>query len=163
MGRNKAKVDEQSLPFASIPELNAALRSREVSCVELTRFFGRRLEKLGPEYNALAFSLTKSSVKVAKDIDDDFKRERFRTPLQGIPYAVKDLLSIAKFPTTWGAKPYADQVFDYDAAAIERLNSARALCVGKLSMIELAGGGSYSSASASLQGPCRNPWNKQYW
>ncbi|MBE7158756.1 MAG: amidase, partial [Rhodospirillales bacterium] len=40
---------------------------------------------------------------------------------------------------------------------------ARAVLVGKLSMIELAGGGNYTSASASLQGPCLNPWNKDYW
>ncbi|MBV9677425.1 MAG: amidase, partial [Acidobacteriaceae bacterium] len=83
--------------------------------------------------------------------------------LQGIPYAVKDLIAVAGFPTTWGAKPYANQVFEEDATVINRLNSAKAILIGKLSMVELAGGGGYSSASASLQGPGLNPWNKQYW
>lgn len=163
MSNEKKKLDEASLPFATITELSAALRSREISSVDLTKFFGRRLEKFGPAYNALALSLVKQGHKAAKDADDEIKRERFRTVLQGIPYAVKDLISVAKVPTTWGAKPFADQVFDFDATVIDRLNGQKAILIGKLSMIELAGGGGYTSASASLQGPGLNPWNKQYW
>lgn len=159
----RAKPDESSLPFATIPELSSALRNREISSVELTKFFGRRLEKLGPVYNALACSTLKTAHRAAKQADYDLKRERFRGPLQGIPYGAKDLLAFAKYPTTWGAKPFADQVFDFNARAVERLQSAQSVLIGKLSMIELAGGGGYSSASASLQGPCLNPWNRDYW
>jgi len=162
MNKPKTHLDEASLPFATISELSSALRKRDISSVELTKFFGQRLEKLGPEYNALALSLLKQGHKAAKDADDELKRERFRTPLQGIPYAVKDLIAVANFPTTWGAKPFADQIFDYDAAVVDRLNGQKAILIGKLSMVELAGGG-YSSASASLQGPGLNPWNKRYW
>jgi aspartyl-tRNA(Asn)/glutamyl-tRNA(Gln) amidotransferase subunit A len=163
MNKPKSKLDEESICFATIRELSAALRNHEISSVELTKIFGKRLETLGPQYNALACSLVEQARKAAKDADWDLKRERFRRPLQGIPYAVKDLIAVANFPTTWGAKPFANQVFDYNATVIERLNRERAILIGKLSMIELAGGGDYSSASASLQGPCLNPWNKQYW
>ena len=159
----KSKIDQATLPFASISELSTALRNREISSVELTEFFGKRLETLGPNYNALAFSFWKDGKKVAKDADDEIKRQRYRGPLQGIPYAVKDLIAVAKYPTTWGAKPYADQVFDEDAAVVKRLSSKKATLVGKLSMVELAGGGGYTSAAASLQGPGLNPWNKSYW
>ncbi len=163
MRKPNSKLDEATIPFATITELSTALRNREISSVELTKFFGKRLETFGPQYNALACPLVKEGHKAAKDADWDLKRERFRSPLQGIPYAVKDLIAVAKFPTTWGAKPFADQVFDYDATVIERLNREKAILIGKLSMVELAGGGGYSSASASLQGPGLNPWNKQYW
>lgn len=163
MDNTKSRLDEAALSFATISELGAALRNREISSAELTKFFATRLESLGPQYNALACSLAKEGHKAAKDVDYDIKRERFRGPLQGIPYAVKDLLAVAKYPTTWGAKPFADQVFDYNATAVDRLAHAQAILIGKLSMIELAGGGGYSSASASLQGPCLNPWNKLYW
>lgn len=159
----KTKLDETTLAFATIAELNAALRNREISSVELTKILGKRFEKLGPEYNALAYSLVKQGHKAAKDADYDLKRDRFRGLLQGIPYAVKDLIAVAKFPTTWGAKPFADQVFDEDAAVIRRLASKQAILIGKLSMVELAGGGGYSSAAASLQGPGLNPWNKSFW
>ncbi len=159
----KQKLDEAATPFATIVELNAALRAGEISSSELLKFFGTRLEKLGPEYNALACSLLKRAKPQAKDADNELKRERFRSPLQGIPYAVKDLIAVEKYPTTWGAKPYADQVFDYNATVIERLDGQNAILIGKLSMVELAGGGGYSSAAASLQGPGLNPWNKMYW
>ena len=50
--------------------------------------------------------------------------QRYRGPLQGIPYGVKDLLAYAGQPTTWGAKPYAGQVFDYNATVIDKLAGA---------------------------------------
>jgi aspartyl-tRNA(Asn)/glutamyl-tRNA(Gln) amidotransferase subunit A len=159
----KIHLDEAKLPFASLTELNAALRQKQISSVELTEFFGKRLEKAGPSYNALALSLLHEGKKTAKDADSELKVERYRGLLQGIPYAVKDLLAVAKFPTTWGAKPYADQVFEEDATVIRKLANRKAPLIGKLSMVELAGGGGYKSASASLHGPGLNPWNRQFW
>ena len=150
-------------PFATIPDLSSALRKREFSCRELTKFFVGRLESIGPEYNALACSLAKRGQESAKDVDDELKRERLRGPLQGIPYAVKDLIAVAGAPTTWGAKPYEHQVFETDAKVVQNLDAVKAVLIGKLSMVELAGGGGYSSASASLQGPGLNPWNRKYW
>ena len=67
MGRHKTKIDESTLAFATIGELSDALRKHEISCVELTKFFGERLETKGPEYNALALSLVKHAKKAAKD------------------------------------------------------------------------------------------------
>ncbi|MBV6430234.1 MAG: Glutamyl-tRNA(Gln) amidotransferase subunit A [Bryobacteraceae bacterium] len=149
--------------FASIAEIQAGIRSKQFSCAELTRAFCDRLERLGPRYNALALSLRDSAVRKARDIDGDFRRERIRSPLQGVPYAVKDLISVAGQPTTWGAKPYASQVFDQDAAVVKRLSKAGAILIGKLSMVELAGGGGYRFANASLQGPGINPWDPSRW
>src|ERR1700688_3070332 len=100
--------------FASISELTTKLRAREFSAVELTRAFCDRLERIGPRYNALALSLREQAVRKAKDADTEIKRTRYRA-LQGIPYGVKDLLAVKKHPTTWGAKPYAAQVFEEDA------------------------------------------------
>jgi aspartyl-tRNA(Asn)/glutamyl-tRNA(Gln) amidotransferase subunit A len=159
----KSKLDQSTLPFASLAELNAALHDRQISSLELTEFFAKRLEKFGPNYNALACLMLKPAKRQAKDADEEMKRERFKGLLQGIPYGAKDLLAVAKFPTTWGAKPYADQVFDNDATVIKRLASKSSIALAKLSMVQLAGGGGYSSASASLQGPGLNPWNKMYW
>jgi aspartyl-tRNA(Asn)/glutamyl-tRNA(Gln) amidotransferase subunit A len=149
--------------FAGISELNAKLRAKEFSCVELTRAFCDRLERIGPRYNALALSLREQAVRQAKDVDRELKRDRTRGPLQGIPYGAKDLLAVKKQPTTWGAKPYAAQVFDYDAAVIEKLTKVGAILIGKLSMVELAGGGDYRIAGASLTGPGLNPWDRTRW
>ncbi len=161
MARSVSLSDD--IYFATITELNAKLRAREISAVELARGFGERLEQLGPRYNALALSLREPAIKKAKDIDGDMKRERFRGMLQGIPFGAKDLLSVAKHPTTWGAKPYAAQVFDFDATAIQKLNKSAALLIGKLAMVELAGGGGYRMAAASHTGPGLNPWDPTRW
>ncbi|MCD6360838.1 MAG: amidase [Armatimonadetes bacterium] len=149
--------------FATISELNAKLKAREFSAKELTRAYCDRLEKLGPAYNALALSLRKPALKKAGEVDGDLKRKRFRGPLQGIPFGVKDLLSVAGYPTTWGARPYAGQVFDDDATVIKKLAKTGAILIGKLAMVELAGGGGYSYPSASLTGPGLNPWDKSRW
>ncbi len=163
MRKHKLNPDDTSLAFATISELGAMLRGKEISCLELTKFFGKRLESEGPQYNALALSLLHDAKKDAKYVDWELKHDRIRGPLQGVPFAVKDLLSVAGYPTTWGAKPFAEQVFDYDATAVSRLKGAKSILLGKLAMVELAGGGGYTSAAASLQGPGRNPWNKEYW
>lgn len=149
--------------FATVAELGKRLRAREFSAVELARAFSDRLEEIGPKYNALALSLRDRGLKQARQVDDDLKRGRVRGPLQGIPCAVKDLLSVAGHPTTWGAKPYAGQVFDYDATVIRKLDRAGAIVIGKLAMVELAGGGGYRYASASMFGPGLNPWDTTRW
>ena len=157
-----AKLDSDLL-FATIPELNKLLTSKEISAVELARAYAQRLEQLGPRYNALALPLTQQAIRKAEQVDKDIKRERLRGPLQGIPYGVKDLISFAGQPTTWGARPYAGQVFDYDATVITRLSNVGSVLVGKLSTVELAGGGGYRYATASLQGPGLNPWDRTRW
>jgi aspartyl-tRNA(Asn)/glutamyl-tRNA(Gln) amidotransferase subunit A len=149
--------------FAGITEINQRLTKKEFSAVELARAFCDRLESIGPRYNALALSLRKDALRDAKDVDGDIKRERLRGPLQGIPFGAKDLLAYAKHPTTWGAKPYADQVFDYTAAALKRIQKHGGLLAGKLAMVELAGGPGYRYASASLTGPGLNPWDTTRW
>src|SRR5579863_10368850 len=149
--------------FATIGELNQHLLNHDVSSVELVKAFSQRLDALGPRYNALALSLGASAAKKAKDVDGDLKRGRLRGPLQGLPFGAKDLLSVARQTTAWGAKPYADQVFETTATALEKLAGAGALLIGKLAMVELAGGPSYRYASASLTGPGLNPWDTTRW
>jgi aspartyl-tRNA(Asn)/glutamyl-tRNA(Gln) amidotransferase subunit A len=149
--------------FATIPELNARLTSREISAEELTRAFSDRLQQYGPRYNALALLLRQESLRKARAVDQDLERGRLRGPLQGIPYGAKDLISYAGQPTTWGAKPYAAQVFDYNATVVDKLDAVGSIITGKLSTVELAGGGGYTHASASLTGPGLNPWDRTRW
>ncbi len=149
--------------FATIPELNHRLTSHEFSAEDLIRAFAARLEQLGPRYNALALPLPEQAIRKAQDVDKELKRDRLRGPLQGIPYGVKDLISFKNHPTTWGAKPYAGQVFDHNATVVDKLDSVGAVLTGKLAMLELAGGPLYRYASASLTGPCLNPWDRTRW
>src|SRR6266849_9785212 len=112
--------------FGGISEVSAKLRAKEFSAVELTRAFCDRLERLGPRYNALALSLREQAIRKAREVDDDLKIDRTRGPLQGIPYGAKDLLAVKGHPTTWGARPYAAQVFADDAFVVDKLNKGGA-------------------------------------
>ena len=149
--------------FATITELNRGLKGGEFTAVDLARAFAERLHQLGPRYNALALALPQEAMRQAKEVDKDLKRERYRGMLQGVPYGVKDLLAYAGQPTTWGAKPYLGQVFDYSATVINKLSDVGAVLAGKLAMVELAGGGGYRFPSASFTGPGLNPWDRTRW
>jgi len=149
--------------FESISEINKKLQSKELKAVDLTHAFADRMEGIGPRYNALALSLREHAIRAARDVDDDLKRERYRGPLQGIPFGAKDLFAYAGKPTTWGARPYAGQIFNYTAAALKKLAKPGAILTSKLAMVELAGGPSYRYASASLTGPGLNPWDRTRW
>jgi aspartyl-tRNA(Asn)/glutamyl-tRNA(Gln) amidotransferase subunit A len=149
--------------FSSIRELQNGWKAKQYSARELTEAFLQRLEKQGPTFNALAALTRKEALEQAKNADDERKRERFRGALQAVPFAAKDLLAFPGYPTTWGAKPYAQQTFDKPATVLEKLRKAGAILTAKLAMVELAGGPSYAYPGASLTGPCLNPWDKTKW
>ncbi len=107
--------------------------------------------------------MRETALKEAREAEREIKRGRWRGPLHGVPYGAKDLLATREAPTTWGAAPYKDQRFDFDATVIRKLREAGAVLVAKLAMVELAGGMGYNQADASLTGACRTPWNTGFW
>lgn len=149
--------------YATIGELSTRLRAKEFSAVELTRAFCDRLESIGAEHHALAHSLRGTAIKKAKDVDDDLKRDRKRGLLQGIPFGAKDLIAVKKQPTTWGSRIFANQVFTEDAVVIQKLDKAGAILIGKLAMVEMAGGVGYRTPAASMTGAALNPWDRTRW
>ena len=149
--------------YLSVRQLGERMRRRELSPVALAESYLERSHRLGPRYNAYVTITDELALRQAHAAEREIAAGKFRGPLHGIPYAAKDLVAVAGYPTTWGARPYAKQVFDYNATVIERLNRAGAVLIGKAAMIELAGGLGYESANAALTGPCKNPWNPQYW
>src|SRR5579864_9258211 len=149
--------------YLSLSELAKRIETKKLSPVELTQLYLDRSTRLGPRLNAYARLTPEIALDQAKAAEKEIQRGHYRGPLHGIPYAAKDLLTVKDLPTTWGAKPYADQTFHYDATVIEHLNRVGAILIGKASMIELAGGMGYRFASASLQGAAKNPWNTKCW
>ena len=154
---------KESVLFSSLTELGKQIASKQLSPVELTESYLERSQKLGPKLNAYARITDTLALEQAQAAEKEIHQGHYRGPLHGIPYAAKDLLAVKGIPTTWGAKPYADQVFDYNATVIEHLNHAGAILLGKAAMIELAGGFGYMYASASLQGETHNPWDTSCW
>jgi aspartyl-tRNA(Asn)/glutamyl-tRNA(Gln) amidotransferase subunit A len=144
-------------------ELSDRVRRRQVSPVDLTEGFLARSRTVGRELNAYATLTPDLALEQARAAEKEIAQGNYRGPLHGIPYAAKDLLAVRGYPTTWGARPYSGQLFDFDATIIRKLNTAGAVLVGKAAMIELAGGMGYRFASASATGAAKNPWNTDYW
>jgi aspartyl-tRNA(Asn)/glutamyl-tRNA(Gln) amidotransferase subunit A len=147
----------------SLRELGRRLRAGEFSSIDLATGSLERLEGLGPALHAVVTLTRDRALDEASRADQEIAKKNFRGPLHGIPYGVKDLLATRGIPTTWGAAPYKNQVFDEDAEVVRRLKEGGAVLVAKLAMVELAGGMGYDRADASFTGPGLNPWNAKYW
>ncbi|HEX8475956.1 MAG TPA: amidase [Pyrinomonadaceae bacterium] len=149
--------------FLSVTELAAQIRARRISPVELAEGYLERLKRFGAQLGAVATIMRETALREARAAEREIRAGRYRGVLHGIPYGLKDLVATREANTTWGAAPYKDQRFDYDATIVGRLREAGAVLVAKLAMIELAGGMGYNQADASLTGACRTPWNRDFW
>ncbi len=151
--------------FAPVRQLAELVRTRQVSPVELAETFLHRLETVGPRYNAVVTVAHDRAMEQARRAEEEIATGKYRGPLHGIPYGAKDLLATSGgIPTTWGAEPFRDRTFDYDATVVRKLEAAGAVLAAKLSMVEFAGGiGGYNSADAAFNGPGINPWDETRW
>ena len=143
----------EDLAFAPVTTLAALIRSGKVTSTELTKMYLARLKKYGPRLECVITLTEELALAQAKRADEEIAAGHYRGPLHGIPYGAKDLLATNGIRTTWGSKPYIDQIPDHDATVIERLERAGAVLVAKLTLGELAWGDVWYG------GKTRNPWN----
>jgi Asp-tRNA(Asn)/Glu-tRNA(Gln) amidotransferase A subunit family amidase len=145
--------DLEELAFYPVTELARLLRSRQVTSTELTRMYLSRLKKYGPRLQCVVTLTEELALAQAARADEEIAVGHYRGPLHGIPWGAKDLLATKGIRTTWGAKPYENQVINVNATVVERLEQAGAVLVAKLSMGALAWGDVW------FGGKTRNPWN----
>ena len=145
----------EDLAFATVPQLANLIRNRRVSSLDLTKMYLARLKRYGPKLNCTVTLTEELALAQAAAADREIKQGKYRGPLHGIPWGAKDLFATKGIRTTWGAEPYRDQVIDYDATLVSRLQNAGAVLVAKLSMGALAQGGRW------FQGMTRNPWQME--
>ena len=145
----------EELAFATVPQLAELIRTRRITSTELTKMYLGRLKRFGPKLLCVVTLTEDLALKQAAAADAELKRGKYRGPLHGIPWGAKDLFATKGIKTTWGAEPYRDQMIDYDATVIERLNDAGAVLVAKLSMGALAQGARW------FAGVTRNPWQPE--
>lgn len=149
----KLPANPDDLAFFSIGELAALIKSRQITSEKLTRFYLERLKRFGPKLECVVTLTEALALEQARRADREISQGHYRGPLHGIPYGAKDLLATKGIPTTWGAAPYTNQVFDFDATVIQRLEAAGAVLVAKTTLGELAMGDNW------FGGRTRNPWN----
>lgn len=143
----------ESLAFAPVTLLSRLLRERRISSLELTRFYLERLKRFGPRLLCVVTLTEERALEQARRADRELAAGRRRGPLHGIPYGAKDLFATRGIPTTFGAAPYRNQIFDEDATVIRKLEEAGAVLAAKLSMGELALGDVW------FGGVTRCPWD----
>jgi len=141
------------LAFYSIGELAYLIKTRKITSTQLTKFFLERLKKYGPKLYSVVNLTEERALEEARKADEEIAKGKYRGMLHGIPYGVKDLLTTKKYPTTWGAEPYQNQIIDEDATVIKKLHDAGAVLIAKLSMGALAWGDVW------FGGTTRNPWD----
>ena len=152
-GRVDLPSRRDDIAFYSIGQLSALLQSKKITSVELTKLYLDRLKRYSPTLHCTVTITEELALRQAEKADEEIAEGKYRGPLQGIPFGVKDLLATEGYPTTWGSVPYRGQVFPEDATVVERLEDAGAVLVAKLSMGELA------MDDVWFGGLTRNPWD----
>jgi len=138
----------------TIPSIRRALESKQISARDLTKGFYARIERDNPRLNAFLALSPERAFAQADAIDAKIARGEPLPPLAGVPTALKDVLNTRGTETTAGSKILKGYVPPYDATAIERLDRAGAIFLGKTNCDEFAMG---SSNENSAFGPVRNP------
>ena len=146
---------DEELAFLPVTHLAKLVETRRVKPSELTELYLSRLKRYDGILHCVV-SLTDDRARAqAKQADEEIAAGRYRGPLHGIPFGLKDLFAVRGTKTTWGASPYKDQVIDTDATVYTRLREAGAVLVAKLST------GALALSAQWFGGVTRNPWNTQ--
>jgi aspartyl-tRNA(Asn)/glutamyl-tRNA(Gln) amidotransferase subunit A len=144
------------LCYLTIRQAGALLKSRKLSPVELTRAFLSRIEHLDKTLNAYITVLSDRALAAARTAEAEILRGEYRSPLHGIPIALKDLYDTQGIRTTASSRVMANRIPAADATATARLAAAGSILLGKLAMHEFALGGPDPTCGFP---PARNPWN----
>lgn len=146
-------LNKENLPWYTITELAYLIKSKQISSVELTKFYIERIKKYNNQLFCIITITEDLALQQAKLADDEIAAGKYRGMLHGIPYGAKDLLSTVNYPTTWGATPYKNQIINENATVIQKLNEAGAVLIAKTSMGALAWGDVW------FGGTTKNPWD----
>lgn len=148
-------MGDDTLCHLSLHDLSGRIRSGDVSPVEATQAFLRRIEVLNPRVSAFLTLCADRAWEEAKRAEAEIAAGRWRGPLHGIPYGVKDIIDTAGVRTTNGSSFFRDNVPSADAECIVRLRRAGAIMLGKTLTHEFA------AATTTINphfGTARNPW-----
>ena len=143
---------DEDIAFAPVTQLSRWIEAKQLSSERLTRIYLARIERLDPKLRAVITPVHDQALARAKEADRAIRAGKYRGPLHGIPYGVKDLLDTAGIATTWGAEPFRDRLPKADSTVVARLNEAGAVLIAKLSL------GALALNDIWFGGQTMNPW-----
>ena len=146
-------ANKNELAFYSLLQLASLIKNKKISSVALTQFFIERIRKYGDSLQCVISVTEELAMQQAQQADEEIAKGKYRGPLHGIPYGLKDLFAVKGTKTTWGAAPYKNQTIDEDAFVYTQLKEAGAVLVAKFTLGALAMGDYWYG------GRTKNPWN----
>jgi Asp-tRNA(Asn)/Glu-tRNA(Gln) amidotransferase A subunit family amidase len=143
---------DDDIAFAPVTQLSRWIESKKLTSERLTNIYLNRIDRLDRKVRSI-ITLTKDhALSRAKQADAEISSGKYRGPLHGIPYGVKDLLDTKDIATTYGAEPFRNRVPAADSAVVRRLNDAGAVMLAKLSL------GALALNDIWFGGQTMNPW-----
>ncbi|WP_158922287.1 amidase [Acidisphaera sp. S103] len=147
------------LHHLSITDAARLIEQRRLSPVDLTQAYLDRIAAYDPQLNAYLLVTADRALDAARDAETEIAAGRYRGPMHGIPFALKDIYCTNGIRTTCHSRTRETYVPGFDATTVAKLHQAGAVLLGKLSTHEFAHGG----PSFDLPWPAaRNPWNREY-
>jgi Asp-tRNA(Asn)/Glu-tRNA(Gln) amidotransferase A subunit family amidase len=143
---------DDTIAFATVAEQSRWIESRALTSERLTRIYLARMEKFDPKLKCIITPTPKQALEQARRADAEIAAGKYRGPLHGIPFGVKDLVDTKGILTTYGAEPFRNRVPEADAVVVERLYKAGAVLVAKLSL------GALALNDVWFGGQTMNPW-----
>ncbi len=144
--------DDADIAFAPVTQLSRWIEKRQLTSERLTRIYLARIARLDSKLRSVITLTDELALRLAKQADAEIAAGKYRGPLHGIPYGVKDLLDTAGIPTTWGAEFYRKRIPAADATVVQRLHAAGAVLIAKLSL------GALALNDIWFGGQTMNPW-----
>lgn len=144
--------NDADIAFAPLTKLSRWIETRKLSSERLTRIYLERIRKYDGQLHCVITLTQELALKQARQADQEIAAGKYRGPLHGIPWGVKDLLDTAGIATTYGAEPFRNRVPSKDAVVVERLHAAGAVLMAKLSL------GALALNDIWFGGQTRNPW-----
>jgi Asp-tRNA(Asn)/Glu-tRNA(Gln) amidotransferase A subunit family amidase len=145
-------ANDEDIAFAPVAQLSRWIESRKLSSERLTNIYLDRIARYDGRLRAIITLTKDQALARAKAADADIAAGKYRGPLHGIPYGVKDLLDTKDIPTTYGAEPFRNRVPAEDSVVVKRLNDAGAVLIAKLSL------GALALNDIWFGGQTMNPW-----
>ncbi len=144
---------DEEIAFMTVAQLGTLIKQKKLTSTRLTNIYLVRIKKFKDTLSSVATITEELALKQAKQADEEIAQGKYRGPLHGIPYGIKDLFAVPGYKTTWGAEPYQNQVIDEKAEVVRRLEEAGAVLIAKLTSGALARGDVW------FGGKTKNPWD----
>jgi Asp-tRNA(Asn)/Glu-tRNA(Gln) amidotransferase A subunit family amidase len=144
--------NDADIAYAPVAKLSRWIETRVLTSERLTRIYLERIKRFDGKLRSVITLTEDHALARARLADKEIAAGKYRGPLHGIPYGVKDLLDTKDIRTTWGAEFYRDRVPARDAAVVAKLDAAGAVLIAKLSL------GALALNDVWFGGQTMNPW-----